>query len=244
MTAKLHEITAVLKGEKARIYSEVTALHQQAQKPDPYTGFNKTYRKKDDDGEDYSPETKRVTLVASEVLAKLAKLESKLFDITAQQEFANTGAKADLVVDNQTLLQDVPVTYLMFLDKQFTDLRTFIDKMPVLDENREWAADPNSKLVRTAPQTTHRTRKTPKVIVKYDATKEHPAQTELFTEDVVVGFWDTVHLSGALSIPRKEELLERIDKLLRAVKVAREQANDTEAPKVDAGAAIFGYLLS
>jgi hypothetical protein len=37
-----------------------------------------------------------------------------------------------------------------------------------------------------------RTSKEPTVIVKYDATKEHPAQTELFTKDVPVGTWTQI----------------------------------------------------
>lgn len=241
---KLHQITAILKGIKARLYAEVTALHKEAQKPEPYIGLIKTYRKKDDDGEEFNEPGKKVTLTAPDVLKKLAKLSIETFDTTAQQEWANTKAKADVVVDGQTLLTQVPVTYLLFIEKQTIDIRTFVDKMPTLDESRDWTQDPNGNLYRTSPASSHKTKKVQRAIVKYDATKEHPAQTEMITEDVIIGWWDTTHLSGALPIPRKELLLERIDKLLKAVKIAREMANDQEVSNHEVGEKVFGYLLA
>jgi len=248
MTTKLHQTTAVLKGVKSRVYGEVTNLHKDSQKPEPFNGFAKTYRKKDEEGEDYPPESKRVVLVAAEVLKKLSKLETEVFDITAQQEWANMQAKADVVVDGLTVLKDVPVTYLLFLEKQVTDIRTFIDKMPVLDENKDWSADPNSRLFRTEKVTTHKTKKVQRAIVKYDAVIKDgqalPAQTEMITEDVITGWWDTVFQSGALPAPRKEQLLDRVDKFLRAVKMARETANDQEVSEHKIGDAVFGYLFA
>jgi hypothetical protein len=136
------------------------------------------------------------------------------------------------------------VTYLLFLEKQLSDLRTFVDKMPVLEEAEEWTEDPNTGLYRSARVSTYRTRKTPKVVVKYEATKEHPAQTELIYEDLVIGYWDMVKHSGALPAPRKAVLLDRIDRLARAVKMAREQANDRACERVEVGAKLFGWLLA
>lgn len=241
--AKLHQVTAILKGVKSRVYGEVTALHKESQKPDLYLGFAKNYRKKNEDGEDYPPESKKVQLMAPDVLKKLAKLESEVFDLTAQQEFANQKAVADVVVDGVTLAKAVPVTYLIFLEKQFTDVRTFIEKMPALDEAKDWHADPNSHLFKTDVVTTHKTKKVQKPIVLYPATKEHVAQTQLITEDEIVGWWDTTFNCGAVPVPRKELLLERVDKILRAVKMAREAANDQEVLEHAVGDAFFGYLL-
>jgi hypothetical protein len=123
-------------------------------------------------------------------------------------------------------------------------VRTFVEKMPTLDENRDWSQDPNSGLYRTERVTSHKTKKVQRAIVKYDATKEHPAQTEMITEDVIIGWWDTVLLSGALPVPRKEVLLERIDGLLKAVKMSRETANDQETTEHLVGEVVFGYLFA
>ena len=42
---------------------------------------------------------------------------------------------------------------------------------------------------------------------------------------------------------RKQLLLERADRLLKAVRFAREEANAAEAAEQSVGEALFGYLL-
>ena len=240
---KLNQIVAIEKSVKSRVYGDFTELHKASQKAELFSGFSKNYRKRDEEGEDYPPESKRVQLEAGDVLSQVAKLLTELFDVTATKDFANCQAFADVVVDGQTLVAQAPVPFLLFLEKQLTDLHTFVDKMPTLDPADEWASDPNSGLYKTVSLATQRTKKVQKPVVLYDATDKHPAQTQLITEDVVVGYWDTVKQSGALPIPRKRELLDRLEKLSQAVKFAREQANDAEAPEHKIGAAVFGFLF-
>lgn len=243
MKSKLNQIIAIEKGVKSQAYGELTTLHRDSQKADLFNGFAKSYRKKDEDGEDYPPERKRVQLVASEVLKKVTQLQTGLFDVTATKDWANCHARADVVVDGQVLIKDAPATYLLFLEKQLSDMRTFLEKLPTLDEGEEWQADPNSNLFKTAPITTHRTKKVPKVIVKYPHSEHHPAQTELVNEDVIVGWWDTVKHSGAIPIPRKQQLLARVDRFMKAVKFAREEANNAEVESIEVGEKVFGYLF-
>ncbi len=78
----------------------------------------------------------------------------------------------------------------------------------------------------------------------YDATPEHPAQTQIITRDVLAGYWSQVRHSGAMPKPEKDALAERVEKLLQAVKQAREAANgmdEASAPSV--GEAVFDYLF-
>ena len=245
---KLHSVIAIEKGVKSRVYGEVTSLHKESQKAEPFGGLVRTYRKRDEDGEDFPTERKKVQLVAEDVLKRVARLQTELFDVEAEKDWGNCVAKADVIVDGRTLVAQAPPTFLLFLEKQLSDMRTFVEKLPVLDEAEEWSADPNSSLHRTAAITTHKTKKVQRAIVKYDAVIKEglalPAQTEMITEDVIVGWWDTVKHSGALPAPRKEALLERIDKLTRAVKIAREEANDTEIARREVGATVFGYLFA
>lgn len=240
---KLHEIVAIAKGVKSRVYGEVQSLHKEAQKAEPYTGQNKVYRAKDDDGEKFPPESKRVRLNAEDVLKKVAKLQTEQFDTEATKDASNCLAFADLTVDGHILFPKAPVTFLLFLEKQLVDMRTFVDKMPTLDEAEDWTLDPNTGVFRSNLSTTHKTKKIEKALVLYEATKDHPAQTKTVTEDVVIGWWDTIKHSGALPAPRKEALLERIDKLLKATKRAREQANNIDATEKEVGGAVFGYLF-
>lgn len=240
---KLNQIVAVEKSVKSRVYGDFTELHKASQKAELFTGFSKNYRKKDEEGEDYPPEQKKVQLEAGEVLAQVSKLLAELLDVTATKDFANCLAFADVSVDGVVLVKDAPVPFLLFLEKQITDLHTFVDKIPTLDTADDWQSDPNSGLFKTPSIATHRTKKVQKPVVLYEATDKHPAQTQLITEDVVVGYWDTVKQSGALPVPRKRELLERLEKLSQAVKFAREQANNHEAEEKKVGETLFGYLF-
>lgn len=241
---KLNQIIAIEKGVKSRVYGEITEMHKTSQKPELFTGFTKNYRKKDEDGEDYPPERKKVQMVADAMLTQAAAQLTELIDVTATKDWGNCHAFADVEVDGQVLIKDAPVPFLLFLEKQITDLHTFVDKLPVLDESDDWTKDDNSGLYKTTPIATHRTKKVQKPVVLYEATKEHPAQTQMITEDVTVGYWDTVKHSGALPVPRKQLLLERIEKLAKAVKFAREKANAAEAENQKIGKALFDYLLS
>ncbi len=241
---KLNQVIAIEKSVKSRVYSELTELHKSSQKAEPFNGFVKTYRKKDEEGEDYPAERKKVQVIADALLDRAASILTELFDVTASKDFANCHARADVEVDGQVLVPNAPVSYLLFLEKQLNDLRTFIDKLPELDEADDWSKDENSGLFKTTPIPTHRTKKVQRAIVLYEATKEHPAQTQLITEDVIVGYWDTIKHSGALPVPRKKVLLERVEKLAKAVKFAREKANSADAEEQKIGKKLFTFLLS
>lgn len=241
---RLNQVIAVEKSAKGRIMGEVTRMHQQLQKPGLLSGFSKTWQKRDEEGDDYPPERQRVQLVANELLRQAGRLLGELFDLTATKDLANTRARADVVVNGEVLLEQVPATFLLFLEKQLTDLRTFVGAIPVLDPAEDWTLDPATDLWRTESTQTTRTKKVQRPIVLYPATEEHPAQTQLISEDVVVGVWNTVKTSGALPEPRKAQLLERIETLSRAVKQARETANAVEAPEQQVGGKLFEFLFA
>jgi hypothetical protein len=76
-----------------------------------------------------------------------------------------------------------------------------------------------------------------------EATDKHPAQVQVFTEDVLVGYWTKTEFSGALSAERVNEISTRLDELRTAVKFAREEANTIDVTDVHYGAAILDYLF-
>ena len=241
---RLNQIIAVEKGVKSRSYADLTEAHHTLQKSALLAGIARTYQPRDDDGEQYPPESTRVQVRADDVLRGTAATLTRLFDVTATKDWANCQAKADVVVDGQTVLTGVPATYLLFLEKQLTDLHTFIAKLPVLDAAETWARDEAADCWATEPVQTTRTRKIPRNHVKAEATDKHPAQVEVYYEDVVVGNWRTVKFSGAMPASRIKSLLERVDKLARAVKFAREEANSLEITDQHVGERVFGYLLA
>jgi hypothetical protein len=184
-----------------------------------------------------------VQVKVEEVLRNMAATITRLFDVTATKDRANCQATADVTVDGQPLLRDVPVTYLLFLEKQLTDLHTFVRKLPVLDAAETWTFDASADCYRTEAVRTIRTRKVPRNHVKAEATEHHPAQVEVFYEDVPVGYWSTTKFSGALPARRVNEITDRVEKLQAAVKFAREEANSAEVTEERVGDAVFGYLF-
>lgn len=242
--ARLNQIIAVEKGVKSRSYADLTDAHQQLQKAPLLAGIARTYRPKDDDGEQFPPESTKVQVKAEDVIRQTATTLTRLFDVTATKDWANCVAKADVLIDGNPLVRDVPVTYLLFLEKQLTDLHTFVKKLPILDASESWQRDPSADCWATEPVETTKTKKLPRNHVKAAATKEHPAQVDVYFEDVVVGHWRTVKFSGAMPAARVNELLERIESLQHAVKFAREEANDTEVTDQEVGEKVFGYLFA
>lgn len=240
---KLNQILAIEKGIKTETFQKLTEAHHQLQRNATLTGLSKTYQPRDEEGEILPPEFTKVQVNAEAIIKETRATLGKLFDVTATKDWANCTAKADIVVDGQTIAAGVPATYLLFLEKQLTDLHTFIRKLPVLDSSETWTQDAADGIWKTAPVETIRTKKVPRNHVKAEATEKHPAQVEVYMEDVPVGRWRTVKMSGALPSNRVQELTERIEKLQQAVKFAREEANAMQAENVEIGEKFFRYLF-
>jgi uncharacterized protein YfkK (UPF0435 family) len=241
--AKLNQIIAIEKGVKSQTMRELTDAHQQLQKTAQLAGISRTYRPKDEEGEQYPPETQKVQVKADEVIKHTVEALTRLFDVVATKDWSNGDARADVVVDGKKLLEKVPVTYLLFLEKQLTDLHTFVKKLPVLDAAETWTFDASADCYATEPIQTIKTKKIPRNHVKAEATDKHPAQVEVYYEDVIVGYWRTIKFSGALPAQRINELVERVEKLQEAVKFAREEANNYETTDRKVGKAVLDYVF-
>lgn len=244
MAKKLNQIIAVEKSIKSRALQELTEAHHSLQKTAILAGISRIYRPKDEEGEQLPSEATKVQIKTEEIIRKTTETLTRLFDVVATKDYANCQARADVVVDGQKLLSDVPATYLLFLEKQLVDLQTFIKKLPVLDGSETWSFDQSADCWATEPVLTVKTKKIPRNHVKAEATEHHPAQVEVYYEDVTIGHWRTIKFSGALPARRVNELLERVEKLQEAVKFAREEANNREVEDVKVGEAVLGYLFS
>ena len=243
MATRLHQIIAVEKGIKSRVYAAVTEAYKEMQKSALFEGLAKVYEKNDADGEDFPDERQLVQRNATEMLKEIGEQSTEYFDIVAAKDQANCIAKADVIINGTTLLTGIPVTHLLFLEKQLTDMQTAISSLPVLDPAYSWAHDPTSGNYKSEVVKTTKMKKVARALVLYPATPEHPAQTQLVSEDVQIGTWNTTKYSGAITVQRKKELQKRVRELLKAVKMAREEANEAEVPKALVGKAVFEYLL-
>ncbi len=242
--AKLCQIIAVEKSIKNKAHEGITTLYQRMAKPAPLTGISRTYRPKDEAGEQLPPEATKVQLNAGEFLKDVAKVMTELFDVTAAKDFTNCVARADIVVGEVTIAKAVPVTYLLFLEKKLVDIHTFVSKLPTLTPDEEWTLDPNVGCFASKASETVKTKKVFVPLVLAAATDKHPAQVKEGYEDQAVGFWKTVKFSGALPAQKVADMLDKVERLQKAVKFAREEANSREVEQIKLGEKVFHFLFS
>lgn len=244
---QLHELLAVeqdLKGQAAKILVETQQVFG---KPEAFKGsITSTVPFSEAEAHLGTEDREELTTTVEDRLNYTADALARYWDAVAQKEATNQAAKADIVVDGVTLAKDVPATMLLGLETKLTQFRLAISAMPTLDAKVAWQPAPSVRkgaFVAVNDSKSFRTRKIVKPVVLYEATKEHAAQVKEVSEDVN---WATVtkkHFSGAVSSARASEILSRTDKLLRAVKAARQRANKQEVVDMKVGQALLKYAL-
>jgi len=169
----------------------------------------------------------------------------RYLDAVLQKERTNQEARSDLVVDGTVIAKDVPATFLLGLETKLKTVRSVYETIPTLQPGIKWERDDTQgKDVyrRAHPEEKFRTKKNMKNHVVAEATKEHPAQVQVYNEDEKVARIVTDTWCGMVSPAEKSALLGRIDKLIRAVKKARQKANTTEVIKTTIGKELFTYI--
>jgi hypothetical protein len=146
-----------------------------------------------------------------------------------------------VVPDGTVLAADVPVTTLIFLEKQLIDVRTAVSKLPVLDPAIQWQAG-DGMWVAPEERTTRFDRVT-EPLVLYPATDKHPAQVTTHERKVAVGEWATVNVAGGIKREQQREWLDRVETAMEAVKFAREAANSVMVEDRKMGKDILGWIF-
>lgn len=240
---KLNQVIAVVPSKKSQAESVKTDIYHKAQKPELFSGLIKTYQSNEEKGEQQPSESKNIQCNMIEMIKEFANATTQVLDVVATQDTANCQAKSNIEVDGKVLLTELPVTYLLFLEKQLTDLTTFVDKLPILDPSETWTFDPNKNCYVSAPAATNRYKKVPFPFEKSPATDKHPAQVEVLTRDEFMGVWTCVKFSSAVPAKHKAVFADRVRKLKEAVVRAREEANCIQATNVSVGQKIFDYVF-
>ncbi len=240
---KLNQVIAVVHGKKSRLEKDKTEIYKRLQKPGLFDGLSRAYKPSDEEGETFPPEQKNIQFSVKEALEEFSIAFVDLLDATATVDEGNMAARADVSVDGQVLLHAVPVTHLLFLEKQLTDLQTFLTHLPILDPAETWKWDEATASYRSQPASSNRTKKVMRSHVKYEATDKHPAQVETYTEDVKVGEWTTVKFSGSVPLQTRNVWHSRVRQLLDAVKCAREAANAIEVAPVKHAQKVLDFVL-
>jgi hypothetical protein len=237
----LHELLAVegdLAGTAKRVQEEAEKTF--TSRTERFVGSVKTLKMADDARsmeEEAAFEEAQIATTVDEKLDYTWKSLVQSMDAFVQKEATNQTAKADIIVDGNTLISDVPVTALLGFETKLARVRRMYEVIPTLQPGTEWIQHSERSDVWIAKNPEVRT-KTEKEVVPVElspATKEHPAQVTERAKESVVGVFNIKRSSGMISPTRKSVLLGRIDKLIRAVKQARMRANKAEVLKVEMG---------
>lgn len=239
---RLSQIVAVEKTIKQKVNKEGGDLHKLNQKPDLFNGFVKSFEKKAEEAEDLPPEQKLVQQYADANLNAYVDLWKELLDVVATKDFGNASVRADLKIDDQVLIPQCPVPYLLWLEKQLDDLKTYLVNLPTLSPEADWKPDP-SRGYRTEAVRTGRNQTVPQVIVKVAATEQHPAQTEIVQTPILTGYWSRTALSGAMPAEVRKLYLDRAEQLRKAAKFAREEANANKIDRQQVADTLVSWLL-
>ena len=244
---KLHELLAVegnLENQAAKVTSELKAAFEKKRHL-----FEEKRLVFTPNGENQNAVVESQSNIQTTVLKELELLTpflAKSLDASYRVSEANTIARADVKLELDsgefTLLTGVPATTLLELEKRLNEITNLINAVPTLDPAKGFEPDTNKGLgyyqARKINKT--RTKKEKVVLIKYAATKEHPAQTELIDQDTPIGTVQEQEWSGLITPSEKSDLLSRVEILARAVRQARSRANEVE---VDTSKKIANKLL-
>jgi len=241
---KLNQIVAIEDGTKKRDHKEISAIYKSLQKPDLFNGFFRTYTPINDEDIVYPAEQKNVQQKCHELLELVKSNKIELWNVIATKDYANCQAKADIVVDGVALASDVPVTHLLFLEKQLNDLKDFILKLPVLDPTKTWGFDSNKDLyVSQFVEERLKTKKIHKSVIKFEPSEHTPGDADVVTVDEPEGRWKQEDVSAAFPANKIREVMTRVTKLQEAVKFAREEANSLEVEKQKIAEGMLEYIF-
>lgn len=246
----LGQIVGIHKTTRTQIQRDWDSVLHTLEKPELFTGFDKKHYPYD--GFLLQPhKEKRVQANATTLVYGLQELLTRLFDLEATKDSADTSARADVKVtfngtDYQTILYDVPVNHLLWLEKRVINLLTTFRAIPVVSAAESWQPQPGDwGVLRTAEDATPTTSKEEgfQIVVPAADNNGHPAAYEKVTKDTPSGVYKEVKFTAAMRPDAKAALIKRASVLLDGIKQAITAANHLEVTDIKEGAAVFGFLF-
>lgn len=249
MAKKLYEVLVVegqLKSQAQVTLNDLKATFEK--KRHLFEEKRKTFQPIEEGSPAVTEEQSDIQSTIMSELRWLANIWLKALDTSYQVAEGNTQARADITLDDGTvLLSNVPATALLELEKRAAEIQAMFTSVPTLDPAKSFRPDPDKGryIYRARDVNKSRTKKVQKHIVVVPPTTEHPAQVATVTEDIVTGTIQEQEWSGLIIPAHKAQLLERAEELRRAVKAALHRANAVELSTTPAtcGQKIFDFLI-
>ncbi len=244
---KLHEVLAAESvASKQADKCRTDLLNTFDKKRHLFEEKNVTFHPADEGAQPVVEEQSKLQSTIPDELTWIRGIWSPALDSAYQIDLGNLVAKADIVLDDGTIIaKDVPATTLLQMEKRVDELHALVDKVPTLDPAKGYEPDAQKgkHVYKSREESKTRTKKTQRAIVLIAPTPEHPGQAQLITDDLPTGTIRSVSWSSLITPAQKAELLERAERLKRAIKTARARANDTPCPEHKIGDTLLGYVL-
>jgi len=252
MTKKpvLHELLAVEQG-LAETSNRITkdTLKNLAERGALFVGMTKDHTVNDEEKQylKQATEVKEVQSTVDEQIDYMSNELAQYYDVVFQKEAANQTAKADIVVGETTLCKDVPSIVLLGMEKKLNSLLAVYNAIPTLDTAKSWEPAVGYAKANvwkaTYPEERQHTVTAKAWKEVSPATKEHQAQLKEVETTEVIGKYTINNFSGAITSLEKAERIQRLTALIRAVKEARQRANNTEVvTSTGFGKALFDFV--
>ena len=244
----LNQVIALVTSKKPQ-FQKYLSNAKNSFRSDSVNGMIRVYTPFNDEDRNVPPnDSKGIAADARSIVREFEEEFANIVNLIATNDVGNQSAVADVCGLNDAgeevvVLKDVPVTHLLYLEKALADLRAFVEAAPTLNPMQNWTYDDNRDCYVTEPARSVRTTKQKTRFVKAEATEHHPAQVEIFDEDVPVGTWATTYISTAFDGATKKNFLKRIDSLVDGVKKARERANSLQVEQSRFGNQIVDFVF-
>lgn len=256
--AKLHEILAVESTTEKAYQQGVEQVNNQLKNKEKLYGgrirtlqmFNKNETNKVEmeaiEAKDKIVEPLSATIPGT--LNYLAVLTAEHFNVLFQKEATNQNATADIILPGGTVVaKEVPVTFLLGMETRLLELRNrVLVEIPTLDPAHVWTQDIQSgpNIFKSEEINDMKTSKEITYPIKAPATQHHPAQVDTVSKELNIGAYKSFLFSGKISSAKKAELILNIDRLLKAVKQARQRANSEDLVEHnDIGGALMKAII-
>jgi len=200
-----------------------------------------------DTAESYLDGEEQVALTSTvdENLDYLMPALADYWDVVCQKDAANQAAAADIEIDGKTLIATLPATFLLGMETKLNNLRKLYEAIPTLAPGITWDTDEQQRpgvFKARNDIVSFKTEKDMEFKEASPATKEHPAQIAKLERTRNTGTFTTTKWSGMLTPLEKANRLTRLDKLLNAIKQARQRANSVKVENADVGRTFLDYI--
>lgn len=241
---KLYELLSVEPSLAGQFNKMILEAQQVFNKRELFEGYTKKLEMFDAARQnEESTEVKIASYTVDKKLDYLAKFVVDYFDAFAQKEASNQLAKADIVIDDVALVKDVPSYALLGFEDKLLKIRQVLETIPTLAPGIDWVETDEIGIFKDKNQVMRsKTEKSKQFKEIAPPTQQHKAQVEVWDSDVPVGRYIETKMSATLTPARKSQLIGRCDKLIQAVKTARQRANAVEASNLVIGNVFWNYI--